>query len=210
MNLPTLIGHAGQLADLLSVTVAGQPRVKILFAGPPGIGKTDLSRRLGHDLCGGKWGVEEIIGRKATIHHVTRWEEEFATSCMYGTGKKIRIVNEIDTMPKDALDAMLALLDDMPPGRGVIGTTNLKINEMPERFRTRFQRYEVRPPDDCEVAGLLEFQEGLPPHVAKHIATLACGNVRAAILDAEAWRNEHVGTTPAPVALQASLASLGL
>lgn len=210
MKLPTLIGHAGQLADLLAVTVAVQPRVKLLFAGQPGIGKTELSRRLAHDLCGGRWGVEEIIGRKASIHHVSRWEEEFATSCMYGTGKKIRIVNEIDTMPKDALDAMLALLDDMPPGRGVIGTTNLKFTELPERFRTRFQRYDVRPPDDCEIAGLLESQEGLPPHVAKHIAALSAGNVRAAILDAEAWKNEHVIEQAPMRPLQTSLAALGI
>jgi DNA polymerase III delta prime subunit len=209
MKLPTLIGHAGQLADLLTLTIAAQPRVKLLFAGPPGIGKTELSRRLAHDLCGGVWGVEEHIGRKATIHHVSRWEEEFATSCLYGNGKKIRIVNEIDTMPKDALDAMLALLDDMPEGRGVIGTTNLKITELPERFRTRFQRYEVRPPDDCEIAGLLEFQEALPPSVAKQIAALSGGNVRAAILDAEAWKNEHAPETPAPRPLQTSLAALG-
>lgn len=210
MNATKLIGHAGQLADLLSVTVAVQPRVKLLFAGNPGVGKSELSRRLAHDLCGGKWGCEEIIGRKATIHHVTRWEEEFATSCMYGTGKKIRIVNEIDTMPKDALDTMLALLDDMPAGRGVIGTTNLKFTELPERFRTRFQRYDVRPPDDCEIAGLLEVQEGLPANVAKQIAALACGNVRAAILDAEAWKNEHVIEATAPQMLQTSLAALGL
>jgi hypothetical protein len=91
VKLPSLIGHAGQLADLLSVTVAVQPRVKLLFAGSPGVGKSELSRR-----------------------------------------------------------------------------------------------------DDCEIAGLLESQEEIPANIAKQIAALAGGNVRAAILDAEAWKNEHV------------------
>ncbi len=209
MNPPRLIGHAGQLADLLSVTLKTKDRVRLLFAGNPGVGKSELARRLAHELCGGAFGVEEIIGRKASIHHVSKWEEEFATSCMFGTGWKIRIVNEIDTMPRDALDAMLALLDDMPPGRGVIGTTNLKFGELPERFRSRFARYDVRSPDDSEIAGLLESQEQIPPGIARQIAALACGNVRNAIRDAEAYRDEHQDA-PAPVFVQTSLAALGL
>lgn len=208
MNSTRLIGHSGQLLDLLGVTLAAKDRVKVLFAGAPGIGKSDLSRQLAHELCGGKWGCEEIIGRKATIHHVSRWEEEFATSCMYGTGKKFRIVNEIDTMPKDALDAMLALLDDMPANRGIIGTTNLQFSELPERFRTRFQRYDVRAPEDHEIAGLLEFQEGLPAPIAKQIAALAGGNVRGALMDADAWKNQRPTESAAPQ-FQTTLAALG-
>lgn len=204
-----LIGHAGELAALLPLTLASKDRIKLLFNGPPGIGKSDLSRRLATDLCGGKWGIEEIIGRKATIHHVSRWEEEFATSCMFGSGRKIRIINEIDTMPRDALDAMLAFLDDMPAGRGIIGTTNLPFAELPERFRSRFTRYEVRAPSVDEIKHLLIEREGLPPAVAEHIAGLSGGNVRGAIMDADAWRSENKPERR-PIEIQGSLAALGI
>jgi DNA polymerase III delta prime subunit len=205
-----LIGHAGQLLDLLSVTLAEKDRVKILFAGPPGVGKSEVSRRLAHQLCGGKFGVEEIIGRKASVHHVYGWEETFATSCLFGTGKKIVVVNEIDTMPRDALDAMLALLDDMPTGRGLIGTTNEKFSNLPERFRSRFQKYDVKSPSDTEIETLLVTQEGLPAAVASQIAALSCGNVRGALLDADAWKNENSFVPTVAPALQISLEGLGL
>lgn len=208
--MKTIIGHAGELLDLLSVTLADTPRIKVMFAGAPGVGKSEISRRLAHSICGGKFGVEELIGRKASVHHVYGWQEAFATSGLFGTGRKIVVVNEIDTMPKDALDAMLALLDDMPPGRGVIGTTNQKFADLPERFRSRFQRYDVRAPEDAAIAGLLEAQEGLPPAIARQIAALSGGNVRGAIMDGETWRNENKEKPRRSVVLQASLADLGI
>lgn len=210
MNPPQLIGHAGALADLLSVTLADTPRVKLLFAGNPGVGKSELSRRLAHELCGGKFAVEEIIGRKASVHHVYAWEESFASSSLFGTGRKIVVINEIDTCPRDSLDALLALLDDMPAGRGIIGTTNLKFSELSERFRSRFTKYDVRAPADDEIARLLETQEGLPSGIANQIAVLSAGNVRGALLDADAWKNENAHRPKAPAIFQASLEALGL
>jgi replication-associated recombination protein RarA len=206
-----LIGHAGVLLDMLHLTLPAKDRVKLLFNGNPGIGKSEVARQVAHQLCGGAIGVEEIIGRKASIHIVSAWEEEFATSCMWGTGFKIRIVNEIDTMPKDALDAMLALLDDMPKGRGIIGTTNLPFAELPERFRSRFQLHSVKAPAEHEIAELLREEAGVPDAVALQLATLCGGNVRAALLDAEAWSREaKVQAKRVVKPQQFSFAALGL
>ena len=45
--------------------------------------------------------------------------------------------------------------------------------------------------------------------VARQMAALSCGNVRNAILEAEAWRDERKVSTPAAVAVQSDLAALG-
>lgn len=205
-----LVGHTGQLLDLLSVTLPQKERVALMFSGHYGIGKSTLALSLAENLCGDKWGITHVIGRNVTIHWVNRILEELGTSSLYGSGWKALVIDEIDTAQRDAIDGLLYLLDTLPVHRAVIGTTNLPFGELPERFRSRFTRYEVRAPDEAEIAALLEEQEELPEKVAAHIAALSGGNVRGALRDAEAWRNENstpVASSPRP--LQTSLAALG-
>lgn len=210
MNSPKLIGHAGQLADLLSVTLAGKERHKLLFIGKPGVGKSTVAERVAAQLTGSKFGVEIVNGRHVTIHVVKEWQFDFATSCLFGTGWKVKVVNEIDLCQKDAQDALLSFLDEMPAKRAVIGTSNLELGALTERFRTRFARYEVRPPTDDEIQAMLETDYETPRDIAKQIATFASGNVRAAILDAEAWRNQQPAYVSKPTEYQPTLAALGI
>lgn len=209
MKSKRLIGHASQLLDLLTVTQAGKDRVKLLFAGQPGIGKTEIATRLGESLCGGKWGLEVLLGREVTIYVVKAWRQDFATSSLFGSGFKCIVVNEIDLCQRDALDQMLDLLDQLPAGRGIIGTTNCAIEDLPERFRTRFARHTVRAPETTEIEAWLREEFDLPPAIAAQVASLSGGNVRAAMLDAESY----IPTKPKErraVAFQGTLATLGL
>lgn len=206
-----LIGHAGQLADLFALTLPKKDRVKLLFAGVPGVGKTTLAERVAFDLCGDRFGVESVNGRHVTIHVVREWQASFASSSLFGTGWKTLIVNEVDLCQKDAQDALLSMLDEMPARRAFIGTSNLEMGSLTERFRTRFQRHEVKAPEAAEIAELLVEDMGLPRAVADQLATLSGGNVRAAILDAEAWANEdQVKHERRPKVNQLSLAAMGL
>lgn len=206
-----LIGHAGQLADLLALTLPTKDRVKLLFAGAPGVGKTTLAERVASELCGDKFGVECVNGRHVTIHVVREWMQDFASSSLFGTGCKVKVVNEVDLCQKDAQDALLSMLDEMPARRAFIGTSNLEMGSLTERFRTRFQRHEVKAPETAEIAALLVEDVGVPPAVAHQIATLSGGNVRAALLDADAWASAE-RTKPARAAKlqQCTLAALGL
>lgn len=209
MSPHPLIGHAGDLAGLLSLTLAGSPRHKLLFTGSPGVGKTAVAERLAMQLTESSFGVETVNGRNVTIHVVRDWQFDFATSALFGTGWKVKVINEIDLCQRDAQDALLSFLDELPANRAVIGTSNLELGSLSERFRTRFSRYEVKAPSSAEIQDLLMAQEDLPASIARQIATLCAGNVRAALLDADVWRNQQPERAAKPAAFQTTLAAMG-
>lgn len=208
MTAPKLIGPAGKLADLFARTLEEETRVKLLFAGPPGTGKSTLALQIAATLCGDKWGVEQINGRSLSIHVVRNWTHDIATSCLFGTGWKVKVVDEIDTAPVDAQDELLTFLDKLPPNRGFIATSNLDLEKLTPRFITRLQRHTVEGPEPEEIARHLVTAHGVPALVAQQLAFLSGGNVRAAETDARAWRNEQ-GAKSKPVRVLQSAFVLG-
>lgn len=206
MNTPSkhLIGPAGKLADLFARTLEDAARVKLLFAGAAGTGKSTLAQQIAATLCGDKWGIETVNGRNVSIHLVREWARDTMTSSLFGTGWKVKIVDEVDTMPADAQDALLSFLDTMPPNRGFIATSNLDLDKLTPRFATRLQRHTVDGPEPEDIAAFLVEREGVPALVAQQIAFLCGGCVRAAILDAAAYRNERKASTRAAKTLQAA------
>lgn len=208
MNPQTpLIGPAGKLASLFARTLEDASNVKLLFAGPPGVGKSELAVQIALALCGDKWGVERVNGRNVSIHMVKEWVRDVATSSLFGTGWKVKIVDECDTMPADSQDALLSFLDTLPPGRGFIATSNLDLDNLTPRFATRLQRHTVDGPEAEDIALFLCQTHGIPALVAQQIGFLCSGCVRAALLDAAAWKNEHRPAAPRPArVLQAGLA----
>lgn len=200
MSTKKLIGPAGQLQNLFARTLEDSSTVKLLFAGPPGVGKSELAQQIAMALCGDKWGVERVNGRNVSIHLVREWVRDVASSSLFGTGWKIKIVDEVDTMPADSQDALLSFLDTLPPGRGFIATSNLDLDKLTPRFVTRLQRHTVDGPEAEEIAAFLCEVHGVPALVAQQIAFLCGGCVRAAELDAAAWRNEHGSTKASTLA----------
>jgi hypothetical protein len=198
MNSPKLIGPAGALADLFARTAEDPEvsRLKLLFTGAPGIGKTELANQIAAMLTGngGKFAIESVNGRKLSIHVVTEWQRLCATSCMFGTGWRVFVCNEVDTCPADSQDLLLTFLDELPPMTAFIATSNLDLDKLTPRFVTRLQRHEVAPPEASEIAALL-VSRGLPAPVAHQTAFLAGGCVRAALLDADAWLNGQKAKT---------------
>ncbi len=192
MNTKHLFGPAGRLANLFARTLedSAEP-VKLLFTGEPGCGKTSLANQIAATLCGSSYAIESVNGRKCSIHVVSEWQRSTASTCMFGTGNRAFVINEVDTCPADSQDLLLTFLDEMPDNCAFIGTSNLDLSALSERFRTRLQRHEVAAPEPEEIAAHLCEAFGAPEMIAQQIAFLCGGNVRAAELDARAWANEH-------------------
>lgn len=182
-----LIGPARYIQKMIGPMNTTAP-LKVLLYGPPGVGKTTLAEQLAASL-GNKFDIESENGRNMTIDVVREWQHSVHTSSMFGDWK-VKIINEADVMPKASQDLMLTLLDELPPKRAIICTSNLNLSDMTERFRTRFIARNVEAPTQEEIANLL-CERGLPADQAAFIAVSCAGNVRAACLDADAWLSER-------------------
>ncbi len=82
---------------------------------------------------------------------------------------------------------LLTYLDRMKPGHAFLGTTNLDLSSLTERFQTRFQSVRLQPPDNAALAAFLARRWGAPISTTRMIAAGASGNVRAAMADLEMW-----------------------
>lgn len=206
MNLTKkLIGPAGKLADLFARTLEDATKAKLLLTGTPGVGKTALANSIAETVCGGMFSVESVNGRKCSIHVVAEWQRMVATSSMFGTGWRAFVINEVDTCPADAQDLLLTFLDELPENCAFIATSNLDLDKLTPRFISRLERHEVQPPEPEEIAALL-VQDGIPVLIAQQIAFLCSGNVRAAEIDAQAWKNQYAPKLKTKVHPQANFA----
>ena len=82
---------------------------------------------------------------------------------------------------------LLTYLDRMKPGHAFLGTTNLDVASLTERFQTRFQPVRLQPPEYEVLAAFLARRWGAPISITRQIAEGAKGNVRAAMADLEMW-----------------------
>jgi len=183
------IGDAAKIARQLQRVVndalaADLAPIKILFNGEPGIGKSALAKYLLHLLgCDPKWSTKKYNGTQVDKECVEELANNLHYRDMFGTYRLIWI-EEADAIPAVAQIRFLTLLDDLPAGCAVVCTSNCTLDEFKKRFQTRFKVYELEAPKDHEIAGLLG--KFLTNKTAiTNISTMACGNVRGAMLDAE-------------------------
>ena len=104
---------------------------------------------------------------------------------LFGGGWSVRIVNELDRCSREAQDLMLSYLDRLRPGRALIGTSNLQLDLLTERFQTRFQAFKITGPESDEIAQWLIRRWKAPKLLAQEIAVGSGGCVRAALADLE-------------------------
>lgn len=186
-----LIGPAGHLVKQLLTGKVKRLREsktatwRLLLVGQPGVGKTDGLGRLVRALVEDPNQVHRLSGRAVNTHTVGRWMQEQRVGSLL-PGWNVKWIEEMDTMPRDAQDLTLQLLDEMPGQHAVVGTSNLDYEELSERFQSRFQIVEVAPPTAPDIWAMLKKRyPQLPARTLDKIANDCAGNVRAALLDVE-------------------------
>ena len=200
MNAPTsfipncasdFVGPAKNVAEKLMRKVErlkacpDQP-LKLLISGPPGIGKTSLVNLIARALTTHPCSVEDVNGRYLSLDLVRQWTNNLAFMPMFDPWT-VKVVNELDRCSKDAQDMLLTYLDRMKPGHAFLGTTNLDVASLTERFQTRFQPVRLQPPENEVLAAFLARRWAAPITITRQIAEGAKGNVRAAMADLEMW-----------------------
>jgi replication-associated recombination protein RarA len=185
------VGQAGKVAEVLLRkaerlrTTPDQP-LKLLISGAPGIGKTSLVNLIARTLAHHPAAIEDVNGREVGLDLARDWTRHLGYGSIFGSWS-IKVVNELDRCSKDAQDLLLTYLDRMKPGQAFLGTTNLDLGSLTERFQTRFQSVRLQAPENEVLAIFLARRWAAPITITRQIAEGSQGNVRAALADLEMW-----------------------
>ena len=185
------VGQAGKVAEVLLRkaerlrTNPDQP-LKLLISGAPGIGKTSLVNLIARTLAHHPAAIEDVNGREVGLELARDWTRHLGYGSIFGSWS-IKVVNELDRCSKDAQDLLLTYLDRMKPGQAFLGTTNLDLGSLTERFQTRFHSVRLQAPENEVLAAFLARRWAAPIGITRQIAEGSQGNVRAALADLEMW-----------------------
>lgn len=185
------VGQAGKVAEMLlrkaeSLRESPDRSFKLLVSGAPGIGKTSLVNLVARALAPCPAAIEDVNGREVGLDTAREWIRGLGYGSLFGPWS-VKVINELDRCSKDAQDLLLTYLDRMPAGNAFLGTTNLDIGNLTERFQTRFQSIRLQPPANEVLAQFLARRWGAPIAITRKIAHGSHGNVRAALGDLEMW-----------------------
>ena len=190
-----LIGQAGVVAraqcrKAARLTADTAATMKLLLYGPPGVGKTSVVELVALQLAGTPLAIEDYNGREVTVDVVRQWMSQLPYGSLFGAWS-VKVVNELDRCSREAQDLLLTYLDRLPPGRAFLGTSNLQLDLLTERFQTRFQAIKLLPPTTEELAAFLVARWSVPAATATQIAVGSGGCVRAALADLESWLDQQ-------------------
>ncbi len=190
-----LIGQAGLVARAQCrkaerLTAEAAATMKLLLYGPPGVGKTSVVELVALQLAGTLLAIEDYNGREVTVDVVRQWMTQLPYGSLFGDWS-VKVVNELDRCSREAQDLLLTYLDRLPPGRAFLGTSNLQLDLLTERFQTRFQAIKLLPPTTEELAAFLVARWSVPAATATQIAVGSGGCVRAALADLESWIDQQ-------------------
>lgn len=174
--------------------------MRAIFYGPPGCGKSELASIIALKLSGDSFAIEHLNGQGTSVERVRDWQRNDSYRPLYGTGWKVRIIDESDMMSEAGVFEMRQLMDARTPRSAYILTTNVLTLESPDpkeaamqrkddviplAFHTRCNVYQFTKVKTPEVQDWLMKKWALPLDKAQIVARCNDGNVRGACFDAE-------------------------
>lgn len=153
----------GQEAAMASLeSFAADPcSAAFVFHGATGVGKTCAAKALAKDLgCDHEFpdlgGLSEIPSGKQDGKAVEEMLRSLRLRPMYGSGWKVAVVNEADSMTPQAEAIWLDGLEHLPPKTVIVFTTN-RIQSLSHRLVGRCEVVEFDSESESFVAGMVGF-----------------------------------------------------
>lgn len=163
---------------------------RYVFIGPPGCGKSALSKLLATRLAGHVTDIEKVSGKNVNADKVRAWRDTVRLGNLFG-GYSVKIIEEIDAATIDASILMLDYLDEVRDSKcnAVIASSNKALEDLfpDRRLYSRFQPFVFSPVGFSEVTELLSARFGMPQADAENIALGCDGDLRAALNDAQSF-----------------------
>ena len=166
---------------------------RLLFTGPPGVGKTHLAMELASLLTGQRKAITQIRelpincehrnGQNVSIEVLREWAASDCYRPMMGE-IAVKFIDEIDGLATAALNDIRTYLDNLAGHRVFLATTNRTVKELQPQLQSRFQVIAFEYPTAVEITDHLQAKYHLDYDVAVKIAAGVGGNVRAAEADA--------------------------
>ena len=144
--------------------------LKFPISGAPGIGKTSLVNMIARTLASHPASIEHVNDKEAGLELAREWTRSLAYGLIFGSWS-VKVITEMDRCSKDAQNISLTSLDRMKPTHAFLGTTNLDLLSLTERFQTRFQAVLLQPPENEVLAAFLARRWLAPIATTRMIAT---------------------------------------
>lgn len=160
------IHHSKQTGDPLA----------FLLTGPPGVGKTELSRWAGVQLGVKGCFLDPLNGTQLTIDRVEEIAARLHYRNMFGDWHFI-FVDEFEGVPAAAKMRLLTVLNRPPKYSAFVATANRGIDDLAQRNQSRFNAFELISPEPHEIKEFLARKFEIPAETADAVIKCATKQV---------------------------------